>query len=272
TGGDGEAALNGGTRAELVEPALEIFELPDVLTLRLPADRPGIGDHVGDRVFVAGDIVPVIKPVVEHAIEPVRFVGEAADGVGLVALLVPETSEVPALAELRPLIGHLPEHPLIDLVAGAKVLRIEAPGLLREIHHDRAGLEDADRGPAVRRRVVYHRRHAVVRADLQKLVLELVPLADVGGHDGVGHAELFEEDRDLLAVRGRSVVKMNHGGPPIGMTEASSKGPTRTGLQAAQGGRASARSRIGTPVACRSAASPIARSATSARRGGWRSG
>src|SRR5208337_3061770 len=104
-GGDGEAALNGGTRAELVEPAFEIFELPDVLTLRLPADRPGIADHVGDGVIVAGDIAPVIEAVVEHAVKPVRLVGEAADGVGLVALLVAETPEVPALAELRPLIG-----------------------------------------------------------------------------------------------------------------------------------------------------------------------
>ena len=40
-------------------------------------------------------------------------------------MLVAETPEVPALAELRPVIGHLPEYPLVDFVAGAKVLRIE---------------------------------------------------------------------------------------------------------------------------------------------------
>ena len=44
-----QAALHGRARAHLLEPALEVLELVDVLALRLPADGPGIADDVGDR-------------------------------------------------------------------------------------------------------------------------------------------------------------------------------------------------------------------------------
>src|SRR5271168_493802 len=60
-----------GPRAQLLEPSLEVFELFDVLPLALPIDGPGIADHVGDGVFVAGEIAAVIEPIVEHAVEPV---------------------------------------------------------------------------------------------------------------------------------------------------------------------------------------------------------
>jgi len=36
-----------------------------MLTLRLPTDGPRIADHVRDRVFVAGDVGPIIESVVE---------------------------------------------------------------------------------------------------------------------------------------------------------------------------------------------------------------
>src|SRR5208337_5312397 len=42
TGGDGEAALDCGARAQLLEPALEVFELFDVLLLPLPVHRPWV--------------------------------------------------------------------------------------------------------------------------------------------------------------------------------------------------------------------------------------
>src|SRR5438067_1936082 len=78
----GDAALHRRPLADLLEPTLEIFELVDVLSLRLPIDGPGITDHVGDRVLVAGDIAALIKAVVENAIEPVGFIGKAADRIG----------------------------------------------------------------------------------------------------------------------------------------------------------------------------------------------
>ena len=106
------AALHRRALADLLEPALEMLELVDVLALRLPVDRPRIADHVGDRVLVAGDVAALVQPVVQHAVEPVGLVGEAADGIGLVACFVAEPAEMPAFAELWALIGHLPDDPL----------------------------------------------------------------------------------------------------------------------------------------------------------------
>jgi len=81
---------------------------------------------------------------------------------------------------------------LVDLVAATKVPRIKATGFLREVHHDRAGLEDADRRPADGRRMVHERRHAVVRTYSQELIFELIALADVAGHDVVRRPQLFQ--------------------------------------------------------------------------------
>src|SRR5262245_31762623 len=44
------ALLHRGPGAQLLEPALEVLELLDVLALELPVDGPRIADHVGDRV------------------------------------------------------------------------------------------------------------------------------------------------------------------------------------------------------------------------------
>src|SRR5436190_20152717 len=52
-------ALDRRAVADLVEPALEVFELADVLPLGLGIDGPRIGNHVCDRVFVACEIAPV---------------------------------------------------------------------------------------------------------------------------------------------------------------------------------------------------------------------
>src|SRR5580704_16809756 len=131
-------ALDCGAVADLVEPAFELFELTDVLALGLGVDGPRIGNHVGDRVLVAGEIAPVVEPVVHDAVEPVRLVGEAADSIGQVAGVGAGAAEMSAFAELRALIGHLPYHPLRDLVPPAKVLWEEAAFLFTEIHHDRA--------------------------------------------------------------------------------------------------------------------------------------
>src|SRR6516162_4982761 len=88
------AALNRRTIANLLEPALEIFELADVLPLGLGVDRPRIGDHVGDRVLVAGQIATVVKPIVHDAVEAVRLVGKATDRVGQIACLGAGSAEM----------------------------------------------------------------------------------------------------------------------------------------------------------------------------------
>src|SRR5690348_597437 len=76
------AALHRRPLADLLEPAFEIFELVDVLALRLPIDGPRIADHVRDRVLVARHIAALIKAVVENAVEPVGFIGKAAHRIG----------------------------------------------------------------------------------------------------------------------------------------------------------------------------------------------
>ena len=163
--------------ADLLEPALEVRELVDVLALRLPADRPRIADHVGDRVFVTGDVAAPIQPVVQDPVQPVGFVGETRHGIALIAPSVAEPAEMPAFAELRSLVGHLPDDPLRDLVLAAQILRPEAARLLGEVHHDRAGFENRDRFAAARRVVVDNDRHAMVRVHREKLGLELVASA-----------------------------------------------------------------------------------------------
>src|SRR5208282_49890 len=79
---DGQAALDGGARAQFVEPAFEISEFFDVLPLRLPVHGPKIADHIGDGIFVAGDIAAIVETIVENAIEPVGLVSETKGHTG----------------------------------------------------------------------------------------------------------------------------------------------------------------------------------------------
>jgi hypothetical protein len=88
-----------------------------------------------------------------------------------------------AFAELRTLVGHLPDQPLGHGVFAAQVLRIEFADLLGEVHHDRAGLEDRDRLAAAGRVAVDQDRHAVVGVHLEEFGRELVAAADIAGHD-----------------------------------------------------------------------------------------
>src|SRR5262249_9885085 len=55
---------------------------------------------------------------------------------------------------------------------------------------------------------------AIVRRDLQKIRLKLLALADVDGDDLVRQPCLLEEHRDLVAVRRRPVIEIDHGGDP----------------------------------------------------------
>ena len=88
-----------------------------------------------------------------------------------------------ALAELRPLIGHLPHDPLGDLVFAAQILRPEPPGLLGDVHHDRARFEHRDRRTAPFRVMIDHDRHAVVGVHLKEFRGELIAALDVAGDD-----------------------------------------------------------------------------------------
>src|SRR4029078_1694340 len=75
----------------------------------------------------------------------------------------------------------------------------------REIHQDRAGLEQAEIIVAID-----DRGDAVVRADLEEIRRELLVLADVDRMHGVGEANFFQHDGSLAAVRRRPGVKVDH--------------------------------------------------------------
>ena len=101
------------------------------------------------------------------------------DRVGLVALGVAQPAEVAALAALRPLVGHLPDQPLDDLVFRPQRLREELSLLLGDIQHDRAGFEDGDRLAAAGRVVIHQHRHAVIGVHLEEFRRELVAAPDI---------------------------------------------------------------------------------------------
>jgi hypothetical protein len=61
------------------------------------------------------------------------------------------------------------------------------------------------------------RRHPVVRADLEELRLELVPLADIDWDHPVFEAAFLEHDRDLPAVRRRPVIEVDHRPSPFSL-------------------------------------------------------
>ena len=114
------------------------------------------------------------------------------------------------LAEHRAETAHLPHQPLDHIEALAQIGGQELAGLLRQIDQDRTGFEDLHRRAAVGGLLVDDRRHAVVRRECKKLRLELVTGADVDRVDLVGEARFLEKHRDLVAIRRRPVIEIDH--------------------------------------------------------------
>jgi hypothetical protein len=93
-------------------------------------------------------------------------------------------------------------------------LGVELTRLFPDVHHHGAGFEDAYRFSAIRGRAIDQRGHAVVGTDCQEVILELVTAADVAGHNAIFHRAFFQQNRDLLAVRRRPIVQIDHGRSP----------------------------------------------------------
>src|ERR1700751_1885863 len=167
--------------ADLCEPAFDIGELVDVDLAARPARRPGIADHVGDRILAGSEIALVEEAEVHDPVDAVGLVVKAAQGVGEIAMAsgLFGAPKMTLLAEFRPLIGQLPADPLRDIVSAAHVLRIKASGLFGEIHHDRPGFEDRDRRAAAERLGVNDRRHPSIRRNPQKMRGQLITAADI---------------------------------------------------------------------------------------------
>src|SRR5947209_2309401 len=118
------------------------------------------------------------------------------------------------LAELRPLVRHLPHHPLRYIVFLAWFLRPERRFPFGEIHHDGAGLEYRDWFTALFRLCVKKHWHAVVRRKLEEVGMELVAAPDMRGFQRVRNGEFLEENGDFFAVWCRPEIKFKHGAAP----------------------------------------------------------
>src|SRR5215471_11065382 len=200
--------LDGRPLADFCEPALDVRELVDIDLAVRPARCPRIADHVGNRVLAGGEIALVEQTEVHDAVDAVCLVVEPAKGIRKITVAsgFGGAAEMALLAELGALIGQLPADPLGDLVFAARVLRPEPPGLLGEIHHDRSGFEDRDRGAPSHRLVVDDRRHPAIGRNLQELGSELVATTDIDRLDRVEKPELLEQDDYLLAVSSRPEI------------------------------------------------------------------
>src|SRR5262249_19194240 len=114
------------------------------------------------------------------------------------------------LSRHRPEPGHLPEQPFYNHDTVAEGMRQELAGFLREVDENGAGLEHRNRFAAVLRVVIDDRRHAVVRRKGPELRPELLALADIHRYDPVRQPGLLEKDRDLVAVRRRPIIEIDH--------------------------------------------------------------
>src|SRR5690242_19492843 len=130
---------------------------------------------------------------------------EAAQRVGEIAVVagLGGAAEMTLLAELGALIGELPTDPLGGMVVATGVLPPTPSGLLGEIHHDRPGFEDRDRGTPAHRLVIDDRLHPAVGRNPQKLRRELVAAADVDRLDRVRQPKFLQKNNALFAVYGR---------------------------------------------------------------------
>ena len=182
-------------------------EVGPVDALVLPRAQPGKDGDVGDRVLVAGDVLARGQAPVEDAVEALRLVAVAVDRVR--NLLGRVDAEVVRLAEHRADARHLEHQPLERAPAAAHVGRQESAGLGREVHQDRARLEQGDRR-AVGAVGVDDRRDLVVRADRQELGPELVAGADIDRNRTVGEAAFLEHDVDLVAVGRGPRIHFDH--------------------------------------------------------------
>src|SRR5262245_6565074 len=201
-------ALHRRALEDRVAPALERRVLVDVHALALGRAQPRHDRHVGNRVLVARHVFAFAQSLVHNPVEAIRFAPVAVHRV--LDLLRRVAEEVVRLAEHRPDVAHLEHGPLHHLPALAQVLGQEAAGLRREVEQHRARLGERER-LAVRAVGVDHRRHLVVRRDLEEIRLELVADADVDRDHAVRRAGLLEHDVDLVAVGRRPRVEINHG-------------------------------------------------------------
>src|SRR6266436_3053618 len=113
-------AHGGRTVVDGLEPALQVREILELLSLRLVWHDPRVGCDIGDRVQ-AGEERAVGETLVQYPVEAVRLLDVALGGVrnrlGCVA------REVMVLSGHGAQARHLPEQPLDDLDAPVQIRR-----------------------------------------------------------------------------------------------------------------------------------------------------
>src|SRR5260370_32147300 len=77
--GERETPLDRRSRLQRFEPALHMRELTGILALALPSRSPADGGHIGDRIFCAGQLGMLRKPLGHHPGESIALVGIAID-------------------------------------------------------------------------------------------------------------------------------------------------------------------------------------------------
>ena len=114
------------------------------------------------------------------------------------------------LTQHRPEATHLPEKPLQDFGAPATVGGDELASFFRQIEHDGAALEQADRLAAAGRFGVDDCRDAVVGGNGKEFGFELLARADADRVDAVFDARFFKHHRYLHAIGRGPAVQFNH--------------------------------------------------------------
>src|SRR2546425_2609540 len=204
------AALHRRPPGNAVAPALHAGILVDVHALAIRRAQPRHDRHVGDAVFAAGYPLAVLQLLFNHPVKPVGLVLVAVDRV--FDLLGRVLQEMVRLPEHRADVSHLEHGPLHHLPAIAQVARQELAGLGGEVEEHRARLGERERFPA-RAFLVDHRRDLVVRRDGEELRPELVARTDIDRVHSVRQPGFLEHDVDLVAVRGRPGIEVDHGLP-----------------------------------------------------------
>src|SRR5690242_6559773 len=184
--------------ANALEPAPQVRELLEALTLRLIRHDPRIAGDIGDRV-VPRQVAAIAQTLMEHAIEPIGLLHVAIDGVR--NLLRRVTSEVVVLSGHRTQARHLPEEPLRHLDLAAHIPRQKLAAFLGEVQKNRTRLENRQRLAAIGWRVIDDRWDAIVRRDLEERRLKLGTTSYIHGNDAVGEGSFLQEHRDLVTVR-----------------------------------------------------------------------
>ena len=113
------------------------------------------------------------------------------------------------LAEHRAEPAHLPHQPLHHGLSGGSGFWHELSCFFSKIHKDRARFKNGDSLVSV---PVDDGGNPVIRAEGQKLGLELVASPDIDPVDFIIQPQFLERNGNLVPVRGRGIVKFDHVG------------------------------------------------------------